>query len=239
MTYPLLVGLDGAKRRCRSQANNIGARRAARGEFGKAMSIPDDACSRTGGGSSAAAACTPSEPMEAKLELARRIVRALARRRRPPPAAEAHFTRVVREGGAPRRGARARPAGRRSGAPAGGDRRGVRALDERGAAADRAGRGEARRGRGRGARPRSRPSSRARSCRPGSAASPGSSRLLDSQTPLWYTPSAAREGGSGKSLRRGVLRLDSDTTSFVARRIGGLLRVAEAFSLPALHGIGP
>ena len=59
------------------------------------------------------------EPMEAKLELARCIVRR-SHGEEAAAQAEAHFTRVVREGGAPEDVPRSRPPRRRPGAPAGG-----------------------------------------------------------------------------------------------------------------------
>ena len=99
MTYPLLVGLDGVEKMSKSRGNYIGITEPPEEMFGKVMSIPDVALGQwwelvAGGGDH------PSEPMEWKLELARRITQ----RWHPgggAEAAEAHFTRVVREGGAP------------------------------------------------------------------------------------------------------------------------------------------
>ncbi len=99
ITYPLLVGIDGVEKMSKSRGNTIGITEAPEDMFGKAMSIPDSALPQwwellTGQGP------PEGEAMAAKLELARRIVTrwhgddAAA-------AAEAHFTRVVREGGAP------------------------------------------------------------------------------------------------------------------------------------------
>ena len=65
--------------------------------------------------------------------------------RRPRGQAEAHFTRVVREGRAPDEVPEADAAAGRPRAPAGAHPRGLRALDERGAPAHRPGRREARR----------------------------------------------------------------------------------------------
>ena len=99
MTFRLLVGLDGVEKMSKSRGNYIGITEPAEEMFGKVMSIPDMALPQwwdmlVGGGPH------PDEPMEWKLELARRITR----RWHPDGGAEvgeAHFTRVVREGGAP------------------------------------------------------------------------------------------------------------------------------------------
>ena len=99
MTYPLLVGLDGEEKMSKSKGNYIGVDESPVEMFGKAMSIPDVALPNwwelVGGGGA-----HPSDPMEWKLELARRVT---ARWHADDGAAvgEAHFTRVVREGGAP------------------------------------------------------------------------------------------------------------------------------------------
>lgn len=99
MTFPLLVGLDGREKMSKSKGNYVGVNDAPEEMFGKVMSIPDEALPQwwemvVGGGDA------PAEPMAWKLELARRVVGrwhggegALA--------GEAHFTRVVRERGAP------------------------------------------------------------------------------------------------------------------------------------------
>jgi tyrosyl-tRNA synthetase len=99
MTYPLLVGLDGEEKMSKSRGNYIGINEPPEEMFGKAMSIPDSALPQwwdllVDGGEH------PEEPLEWKLELARRIVTRWhgeegARR------AEEHFTRVVREHQAP------------------------------------------------------------------------------------------------------------------------------------------
>ncbi|MHB8648579.1 MAG: tyrosine--tRNA ligase [Gaiellaceae bacterium] len=99
VTYPLLVGLDGVEKMSKSRGNTIGISDTAEEMFGKTMSIPDTALPQwwelaAGGGEH------PDDPLEWKLELARRIARrwhgeAGAR------AGEEHFTRVVREGQAP------------------------------------------------------------------------------------------------------------------------------------------
>jgi tyrosyl-tRNA synthetase len=99
MTYPLLVGLDGVEKMSKSRGNYIGITEPPEEMFGKVMSIPDAALAQwwglVGGGGE-----HPDDPMEWKLELARRVTG----RWHPDggaEAGEAHFTRVVRERGAP------------------------------------------------------------------------------------------------------------------------------------------
>jgi tyrosyl-tRNA synthetase len=99
MTYPLLVGVDGEDKMSKSRGNYIGINDPPEEMFGKTMSIPDQALPQwwemlVDGGSH------PDDPMQWKLELARRIVSRWhgedgARR------GEEHFTRVVREHQAP------------------------------------------------------------------------------------------------------------------------------------------
>ncbi len=98
LTTPLLLSWDGAKMSS-SVGNNIPLTAAPEEQFGRAMRIPDDMLESWW--ALVAEQPVPAvEPMEAKLELARFIVRRshgdVAAR-----AAEDHFTRVVREGGAP------------------------------------------------------------------------------------------------------------------------------------------
>jgi tyrosyl-tRNA synthetase len=98
MTYPLLVGIDGEEKMSKSRGNYIGINEPPEEMFGKTMSIPDSALPQwwellVGGEH-------PEDPMQWKLELARRIVGRWhgeegARR------GEEHFTRVVREHQAP------------------------------------------------------------------------------------------------------------------------------------------
>jgi tyrosyl-tRNA synthetase len=99
ITYPLLVGLDGAEKMSKSRGNYIGITEAPEEQFGKTMSIPDSALPQwwqllVGGDP------PPDDPMEWKLELARRIV-ARWHGAEGAEAAEAHFTRVVRRHEAP------------------------------------------------------------------------------------------------------------------------------------------
>jgi tyrosyl-tRNA synthetase len=99
ITYPLLVGLDGDEKMSKSKGNYVGITDPPQEMFGKTMSIPDRALPQwwtmlVGG------ADRPDDPMEWKLELARRITRRWhgdggAR------AGEEHFTRVVRRHEAP------------------------------------------------------------------------------------------------------------------------------------------
>lgn len=99
MTFPLLVGLDGREKMSKSKGNYVGVNDAPEEMFGKVMSIPDEALPQwwemvVGGGDA------PEEPMAWKLELARRVV-ARWHGEEGALAGEAHFTRVVRERGAP------------------------------------------------------------------------------------------------------------------------------------------
>ncbi len=99
VTYPLLVGLDGEEKMSKSRGNYIGILEPPEEMFGKTMSIPDTALEQwwelvARGGEH------PDDPMEWKLELARRVTERWhgadgAR------AGEEHFTRVVRRHEAP------------------------------------------------------------------------------------------------------------------------------------------
>jgi tyrosyl-tRNA synthetase len=94
VTYPLLVGLDGAEKMSKSRGNYIGILEPPEEMFGKTMSIPDEALSQwwellVGGGAH------PESPLEWKLELARRIT-ARWHGEEGARAGEDHFTRVVR-----------------------------------------------------------------------------------------------------------------------------------------------
>jgi tyrosyl-tRNA synthetase len=99
MTFPLLVGLDGAEKMSKSRGNYVGVTDPPQEMFGKVMSIPDDALpqwwSMLVGEDSHG-----DVPMDWKLELARHVV---TRWHGEDAAitAEAHFTRVVREGRTP------------------------------------------------------------------------------------------------------------------------------------------
>ncbi len=98
LTTPILVSWDGAKMSS-SIGNNIPLAAAPEEQFGRTMRIPDTMLEdwyRL----VVEAPVPDGEAMDAKLALARFIV---ARSHGPEAAveAEAHFTRVVREGGAP------------------------------------------------------------------------------------------------------------------------------------------
>ncbi|MCZ7587923.1 MAG: tyrosine--tRNA ligase [Gaiella sp.] len=98
LTTPLLLSWDRAKMSS-SVGNNIPLTGPAEEQFGRTMRIPDEMLEQWW----ALVAERPvprGEPMEAKLELARFIVRR-SHGDESARAAEAHFTRVVREGGAP------------------------------------------------------------------------------------------------------------------------------------------
>jgi tyrosyl-tRNA synthetase len=99
VTYPLLVGLDGAEKMSKSRGNYIGINEPPEEMFGKTMSIPDGALPQwwdlvVGGGEH------PADPLEWKLELARRIT-ARWHGEEGARAGEEHFTRVVRRHEAP------------------------------------------------------------------------------------------------------------------------------------------
>jgi tyrosyl-tRNA synthetase len=94
VTYPLLVGLDGAEKMSKSRGNYIGILEPPEEMFGKTMSIPDEALAQwwelvAGGGDH------PESPLEWKLELARRIT-ARWHGEEGAQTGEEHFTRVVR-----------------------------------------------------------------------------------------------------------------------------------------------
>ena len=99
VTYPLLVGLDGVEKMSKSRGNYIGIEEPPEEIFGKTMSIPDTALPQwwelLGGGGE-----HPEDPLEWKLELARRIT-ARWHGAEGARAGEAHFTQVVRRHEAP------------------------------------------------------------------------------------------------------------------------------------------
>jgi tyrosyl-tRNA synthetase len=98
LTVPLLVSWDGA-RMSSSRGNYIGLAEPAEEQFGKAMRISDELLPEWY--ALVMEAEPPAgDPLEAKLELARFIVRR-SHGDVAAKTAEAHFTRVVREGSAP------------------------------------------------------------------------------------------------------------------------------------------
>jgi tyrosyl-tRNA synthetase len=99
ITYPLLVGLDGDEKMSKSRGNYVGITEPPEEMFGKTMSIPDRALPQwwtmlVGDADHA------DDPMEWKLELARRITRRW-HGDDGAAAGEQHFTRVVRRHEAP------------------------------------------------------------------------------------------------------------------------------------------
>jgi tyrosyl-tRNA synthetase len=98
LTVPLLVSWDGG-RMSSSRGNYIGIAEAPEEQFGKAMRISDDQLPQWYQ-LVMEAEPQPGDPFAAKLELARFIVRR-SHGEEAARAAEAHFTRVVREGQAP------------------------------------------------------------------------------------------------------------------------------------------
>jgi tyrosyl-tRNA synthetase len=99
ITYPLLVGTDGELKMSKSRGNYIGITEPPEEMFGKAMSIPDAALPQWWA-MLVEEPGHPSEPMEWKLELARRIT-ARWHAEEGARTGEEHFTRVVRQGEAP------------------------------------------------------------------------------------------------------------------------------------------
>jgi len=98
LTTPLLLSWDGAKMSS-SVGNNIPLTAPPEEQFGRTMRIPDDMLAEWW--QLVAEQPVPAgEPMEAKLELARLIVRR-SHGEDAVQDAEAHFTRVVREHAAP------------------------------------------------------------------------------------------------------------------------------------------
>jgi tyrosyl-tRNA synthetase len=83
-----------------SRGNYIGLKEEPEQQFGKAMRIPDDLLSQWYRLVMESDDPPPADPLEAKLALARFIV-TRAHGREAAERAEAHFTRVVREGQAP------------------------------------------------------------------------------------------------------------------------------------------
>jgi tyrosyl-tRNA synthetase len=98
LTTPLLLSWDGEKMSS-SVGNNIPLTAPAEEQFGRAMRIPDDQLGEWY--RLVMEQPVPAgDPLTAKLALARFIV-ARSHGKEAAPAAEAHFTRVVREGRAP------------------------------------------------------------------------------------------------------------------------------------------
>jgi tyrosyl-tRNA synthetase len=98
LTTPLLVSWDRQKMSS-SVGNNIPLTMAPEEQFGRTMRVSDDQLPQWYELVMETAA-PPGDPLEAKLELARFIVRR-SHGEEAAKKAEEHFTRVVREGGAP------------------------------------------------------------------------------------------------------------------------------------------
>ena len=98
MTFPLLVGTDGELKMSKSRGNYVGITDPPEEMFGKVMSIPDTALEQWW--EMLVAGEHAAEPMEWKLELARRIT-ARWHGEEGARAGEEHFTRVVRRHEAP------------------------------------------------------------------------------------------------------------------------------------------
>jgi tyrosyl-tRNA synthetase len=99
MTMPLLLGVDGERKMSKSLANHVGVADPPEEQFGRTMRIPDsqlDEWYRL----VLEREVPAGEPMDAKLALARAIV-GRSHGEEAAIRAEAHFTRVVREGQAP------------------------------------------------------------------------------------------------------------------------------------------
>jgi tyrosyl-tRNA synthetase len=98
ITFPLLVGTDGELKMSKSRGNYVGITDPPEEMFGKVMSVPDTALEQWW--TMLAEGPHPDDAMEWKLELARRIT-GRWHGEEGAKEGEAHFTRVVREGGAP------------------------------------------------------------------------------------------------------------------------------------------
>jgi tyrosyl-tRNA synthetase len=99
LTTPMLVSWDG-KKMSSSEGNNIPLTMAPEEQFGRVMKIPDELLSEWYRLVMEEEPPSDTSPMEAKLELARFIVRR-SHGEEGVRRGEAHFTRVVREGRAP------------------------------------------------------------------------------------------------------------------------------------------
>jgi tyrosyl-tRNA synthetase len=111
LTYPVLVGVDGTHRMSKSAGNYVGLTESPAEQFGKTMSIPDDATPQW----AALVTDWPAEqiarfhagladgslpPMEAKKQVAHRIVE-LYHRAESADAAQREFERTIQQGREP------------------------------------------------------------------------------------------------------------------------------------------
>jgi tyrosyl-tRNA synthetase len=111
LTYPVLVGIDGSDRMSKSRGNYIGLTEPPSEQYGKTMSIPDQAMPQWAtlvtdwaadriAGLLAALKDGTLHPMEAKKQLAHRVVE-LYHGADSADAAEREFERVIQYGGQP------------------------------------------------------------------------------------------------------------------------------------------
>src|SRR3954469_6713743 len=100
ITFPLLVGTDGELKMSKSRGNYIGITEPPEEMFGKLMSIPDTPLEEWWSMLVGGEEPHPDDPMEWKLELARRVT-SRWHGAQGAEAGEAHFTRVVRRHEAP------------------------------------------------------------------------------------------------------------------------------------------
>ena len=142
LTMPILPGTDGVRKMSKSYDNYVAVTDPPEEMFGKLMSIPDAVMGDYYLLLLGEELDRERHPGEAKRELARRLADRF-HGEGAGAAAEARFDQVHVRGELPDEipVARIAPGRRRAGPPAGADRRRVRALDQRGAAADPAGRG--------------------------------------------------------------------------------------------------
>jgi tyrosyl-tRNA synthetase len=99
LTTPLLLSWDGRKM-ASSEGNNIPLTMAAEDQFGRVMRLPDESLPEWYRLVMEQELPAGADPMDAKLELARFVVRR-SHGDEAAQGAEQHFTRVVREGRAP------------------------------------------------------------------------------------------------------------------------------------------
>ena len=222
LTTPLLLSWDGSKMSS-SVGNNIPLTAPPEEMFGRTMRIPDGQLEEWYR-LVAERPVPEADPMAAKLELARFIV-ARSWGDEAAVEAEAHFTRVVRQGEAPEDVPEVGAARGRPGAPACAARRAARCrLDLGGTAPDRPGRCAGERGARHGPRPAA---GRARRrAAPGRKApfrpfdTLGHGAIL-----LRLSERTAHEVSRTSTLGASKARLVSDTIRF----LGGLWRESEAF----------
>ena len=100
MTMPILPGTDGVKRMSKSTGNYVGVGEPPEEQFGKLMSIPDEAMALYYALLFPSESADEGSPMERKRRLARLVVTRF-HDERAADEAEAHFNRVTRDRQAP------------------------------------------------------------------------------------------------------------------------------------------